>query len=73
VRRQVSDLLFQRGIFRLQRGNRCVQLVNDLHGFFQGGWHGVSIPQFCPPSVNRYLVAMRLTKPALACYILRVF
>jgi hypothetical protein len=50
---ELSKLLFQGGIFRLQRGNCCLQLVNALDGFFKGWWHGVSIPQFHPPKCEQ--------------------
>jgi len=41
-----GKLLFQGGIFRLQ-------LVDNMDGFFQGRWHGVSIPQFHPPKCEQ--------------------
>jgi hypothetical protein len=43
---EVGKLLFQGGILRLQ-------LVDNMDGFFQGRWHGVSLPQVYPPKCEQ--------------------
>lgn len=53
ARRQVSDLLVQRSIFRLQ-------LLNNADGFFQCRWHGVCIPQYRPPKGEQLLIGRLL-------------
>jgi hypothetical protein len=61
---ELGKLLFQGSIFRLQRGSRCLQLVNALDGFFKGWWHGVSIPHVYPPRCEQLqLESLRLKTP----------